>query len=688
VLRRFGADPDAVPEDEAAARVSASAVRERIVSALDRLVVELNLVAARGVLRRVDADPFRDELRDALLARNRAKVVGLAQRKAALEQPPGFAAFLSAFPAITMERRQQLLEAAVSRRSGDLGLLMTLGNFCYERRGGLDEQLRWYQAAVAAAPANAAAHNNLGRVLGNKGQFDEAIACLRKAIELDPKFAGAHLNLSAVLHGKGQLDAAITSCRKAIQLDPKYAAAHTNLGVALADRGKVEEAIVCFRKAIALDPKHAAAHSNLGKALGGKGQVDEAITSFRKAIELDPMYTMAHFNLGNALRDKGQVEKAIACFRKAIALDPKDAKVHNNLGRVLKDKGKVEEAIACFRKAVALDPKLSLAHTNLGQALTDKGQVEEAIVCFRKVIELDPKNARAHYNLGNLLGLKDQPDSAIPCWRRSIELNPKFAPAHASLGIALHEKGQVEEAIACFKKAVALDPRDGTTLGALGQALLGKGRYAEAKTVSARALVLLPQSHPLRPVVAGQVQDCKRFLKLEGRLPGVLRGEDKARSAQEGLEFAQMCHHKRMYADAARLYADAFTADPKRADDLKAQHRYCAACSAALAAVGQGEDAARLDDKERVRLWKQALDWLRADLALYRKQLTSGRPGQADQARAALAHWQKDSDLASLRDKVALAKLPAEERAACEKLWTDVAAVLKKAETEAKKDSK
>jgi len=42
--------------------------------------------------------------------------------------------------------------------------------------------------------------------------------------------------------------------------------------------------------------------------------------------------------------------------------------------------------------------------------------------------------------------------------------------------------------------------------------------------------------------------------------------------------------------------------------------------SAALAAAGQGEDAAKLDDKERTRLRKQALDWLRADLALRRKQ--------------------------------------------------------------------
>jgi hypothetical protein len=42
--------------------------------------------------------------------------------------------------------------------------------------------------------------------------------------------------------------------------------------------------------------------------------------------------------------------------------------------------------------------------------------------------------------------------------------------------------------------------------------------------------------------------------------------------------------------------------------------------------------------------------------------------------------WQQDSDLADLRDPTSLAKLPAEERAACAKLWAEVAALLNRAE--------
>jgi hypothetical protein len=72
------------------------------------------------------------------------------------------------------------------------------------------------------------------------------------------------------------------------------------------------------------------------------------------------------------------------------------------------------------------------------------------------------------------------------------------------------------------------------------------------------------------------------------------------------------------------------------------------------------------------------LDWLRADLALLTKQLQSWWPGQTDEARKKLRHWQQDPDLAGVRDKEALAKLPEAEREAWRKLWADVADLLRK----------
>src|SRR5262249_23446584 len=191
----------------------------------------------------------------------------LGGQKRALDQPAGFVGFLGEFGAIPVERRRQLLQAAVGQRPGDLGPLMTLGNTYVINQKVADEGRWWFQAAIAAAPANAAAHRGLGVALYDRGEVDAAIASYQRAIALDRKDARAHSNLGLALERKGQVDKAIASYEKAIELEPKFALAHNNLGLALERKGKVDEAIAFLQKAIALDPKLAQAHSNLGAIL-------------------------------------------------------------------------------------------------------------------------------------------------------------------------------------------------------------------------------------------------------------------------------------------------------------------------------------------------------------------------------------------------------------------------------------
>jgi len=494
-------------------------------------------------------------------------------------------------------------------------------------------------------PADFWVNHNLGIALRavTPRERDEAVRFLTAAVSLRPDSPGTLNNLGLALHDKGQLDEAIAWYKKAIVLDPKYAMAHNNLGYALSDKGQLDEAIASCKKAIELDPKLAMAHNNLGYALRNKGQLDEAIASFRTAIELDPKLAAAHYNLGVALADKGQRDEAIACYKKAIELDPKFAPAHNNLGKALRNKGQSDEAIASFRTAIELDPKLAAAHYNLGTIFCAvKRDYDAAIACFRTAIELDPKLAAAHYNLGVALSDKGQLDAAIACYKKAIALNPKNSFAHNGLGVALSDKGQLDEAIACYKKAIALNPKDALARANLAQA--------------------------------------ERLTAARDKIPAFQNGSYTPTSNAERLGLAEWCQIKKLHHTATRLYTAVFAADPKLADDLTVAHRYNAACYAALAAAGQGEDAAKLDDKEKARLRKQARDWLRADLALRTKQLESSKPADRTAALQALRHWQKDTDLSGLRDAAALAKLSADERAACEKLWADVAALLKKAE--------
>jgi serine/threonine-protein kinase len=585
------------------------------------------------------------------------------------------------------EEAVRFLTSAVALRPESPGATLSLGLVLYDK-GQAEEAITCYRRAIALDPKFALGYHALGLALKGKGQLDEAIAYHRHAIELNPKSSLAHDHLGLVLYAKGQLDEAIACHRQAIKLNAKYASTHTNLGNALAAKGQVDEAIACYHKALELGPKYDVTYTNLGLALKDKGQVDEAIACYHQALALQPKNVLAHLNLGAALADKGQLDEAIASFHQALALEPKNVSAHTNLGTALQAKGQSDAAIASYQKAMALDPKHVQAHLGLGTALKAKGQVDEAIASYQKAIALDSKLAKAHNNLGTALASKGQLDKAMACFHEAIALNPKDALSHTNLGLALAGKGQVDEAIACYRRALEVNPKEPRAHGALGQALLGQGRYAEARDATARALALLQMNHPLRAAVSGQLQTCEQWLKLEARLPTILRGEEQPASPRERLDVAQLCAQKKMPAAAVRFCTDAFAANAKLANNLQAGHRYRAACYAALAAAGQGEDAAKLDAKERARLRQQALDWLRADLAQRGKQLASGQPAARGNIQRTLPRWQQDSDLVSIRDPAALAKLSAEERAACTQLWADVAALLQRIEAAAPKEAK
>jgi tetratricopeptide (TPR) repeat protein len=562
---------------------------------------------------------------------------------------------------------------------------LNLGN-ALRAKGQVDAAIASYQKALELDPKHARAHNNLGAILCDiKRDYDRAIASFRTAIALDPKEADVHRNLGNALYfGKGQVDAAIASYQKAIALDPKFARAHNNLGDALSRKGQVDAAIASYQKALELDPKFAGAHINLGTALARKGQMDAAVASWRKAIELDPKLAMAHNNLGAMLRGKGEVDAAIACYRKALELDPKFATAHSNLGDLLRAKGQADEAIACYRKVIELDPKNANAHNNLGAILCDdKRDYDAAIACFRKAIAHDPKSVFAHTCLGVALRNKGQVDEAIACCKKAIELDPKYARAHVGMGAMLcDEKRDYDAAIACFRTAIALDPKDALAHSNLGTALRHKGQVDAAIASFKKAIALDPKFTYARTGLA----QAERLAAVQDKLPAFLKGQFKPTTNDERRALSEWCQIKKLYRTSAGLSADAFAADPKLADDPEAGHRSSAARLAVLAAAGQGEDSAQLDDKERAGLRQQALHWLRADLALRTKQLESGQPADRAAVQQALHHWQQDSDLAGLRDKDALAKLPAEERTLCTQLWADVAALLKQAEAPMKED--
>jgi Flp pilus assembly protein TadD len=400
--------------------------------------------------------------------------------------------------------------------------------------------------------------------------------------------------------------------------------------------------------AVALRPQNPLVHLILGNALDDKKDrdVDGAIVEYQKAIALDPNYALAHNNLGYSLSHQGDVDGAVLEFFKAIDCDPKLALAHSNLGTALKKKHDLPGAIAQLRMAVDCEPKLALAHSNLGTALIDNKDIAGAISELRMAVDLDPKNGFYHTNLGAALYANQDLDGAIVECRKAIEIDHGLALAQNALGTYLCARGQFAEALTHYHHAQELGAKD-------------------------------PQSAKQS---AHLVQQCERLVELDAKLPAVLSGMEQPASAVKWAEYADVCQIKHLYGAAARLYREAIASQPELVASPANGLRYNAACAAALAGCGAGEDTAKLTDAERAGLRKQARDWLRADLDAWRALLDKDPAKVRSTVAEQMQHWQSDVDFKGARDADALGKLPEAERKEWQKLWVDVGDMLAKAQ--------
>jgi serine/threonine protein kinase/tetratricopeptide (TPR) repeat protein len=640
--------------------------------------------------RAADPEPTRDRLRqlwsEADTKAQRQPLLQLAAQDDPHVWPPASLTLLAGGLGEAGERdvAADLLRRAQAVHPGDVWVNYDLGRELEQLNPPQrDEAIRFYSVARALRPETA---HELAHALEGRGRGGEAVAVLRDLTERRPGMGRHWLCLGRLLKERADragaekaLGKAVEAVHDTIRLKPGFAGDQSNLGVALAEQGKLSEAIAEYRAAIRLVRDLATAHSNLANALLNAGKLDEGIAEYRAAIRLQPGYAEAHNNLGNALRNLGKLDEAIAECREASRLKPDLAAAHNNLGSALLNQGKLDEAIAAYREAVRLKPDLAVAHNNLGTALLNRGKLDQAIAAYREAPRLQPDNAGARVNVGDALRASGMLDEAIAECRGAIRLKPDRAAAHLILGLVLSDQGKLAEAIAAYHEAIRLQPDFAAAHCNLASALRRQGNFRESLAELRRGHELGSNRRGWPYPSAQWLRQAERMLALERRLTAVLRGDDNPMDAAERIEFAETAYNTQQFGPSARLYAESFRADPKLAAEVRTSHRYNAACAAAQAGAGKREGTTPLDEKDIARGHKQALDWLRADLAYWTRQTETGQPEAKALVGQKLKRWKADSGLAGIRDETALEALPEDERKSFRALWAEVDELLAKA---------
>jgi eukaryotic-like serine/threonine-protein kinase len=646
----YGVDLDRLSTEEAARRIEQSAIRDALVAALDhRAWIVMDLQAGDPsrlleIARRADRSDWRRGLRAAIRAGDRDELKRLARLSELDEQPPATLVLLGQGLILLRAEREgvAVLRAGQLRHPHDLWLNITLASAKVEPA----EAVGLWRAALAVRPTHPFLHHGLARALADQGQPAQAEQVYRAYLRRFPDSELSHFGLGTFLSSQGRLAEAEKSLRKAVELQSYDFVAWFNLGNALLKQDKPAAAEAAYRAALRVQPRYAEAHCNLGTALRKQGKRKEGEAAHREALRHNPVLAMAHNQLGTDLWDRGARSEALKEFRTAVRLDPQLREAQQNLGAALVDTGAYKEAEPVCREAVRLNPDNGQVRGNLANALKGLGKTTEAEAVYREALRIDPKSPFPAYNLGNLLVEQGKLEEGEKFLREAIRRDNDYPEAHCNLGLLLYRLGRFREGVGHVRRGHELGTR-----------------------------------RPHWPYPSAEwLEHGERMARAEARLPAILKGEPPPREGGELVALASLCqYHAKRFAAAVRFYAAAFDARPALAEDVKAEHRYNAACVAALAAAGRGEDTAGLDDKERARLRACALNWLRADLAVYTRLAEKGKDDQQLVQRH-LAHWQQDTDLDAVRDAKALAALPEKERMAWQHLWADVAALRKKVE--------
>jgi tetratricopeptide (TPR) repeat protein len=589
----------------------------------------------------------------------------------------------------------------------------------------------------------ALSHNNMGVLLRETGKpadavksHEAALAIWKKladanlsASELQSELAGAHYNIGNLLREIGKPADALKSSKAALlirakladanpsvtQFQSDLAASHNNIGTLLQNTGKPADALKSFQAALAIQTKLANANPS--------------VAQFQSELET------IHNNIGILLKVTGRPAEALRSFQAAVAIQRKLADANpsvsayqrdlagsqNNIGNLLKETGKPADALKCYREALDIQAKLvagnatvsefrrnlAMSHNNIGVLLFETGKPTEALKSFEAALEIRTKVADAspsvseyqselagsHHSLGFLLMKSGKLADALKSYQSALAIKQKLvrerpeSPDFASeLGSTLNDLALIDinarrfvaarhglrEAVECQRRAMASYPAHpifrqhmANHLASLIHTTRALGD-AKALAQAERQLLELRETDPAMAV-------------FDARLKAIVKGEQRPKDVGERLQFAQRAYDLARLAAAARFWREAIELDPRLGDDRQAEHRYNAACAAALAGCFQTNDDPRPSDDQKTKLRQQALDWLNAELGASAKLLATASNEERAGIGKTLERWREDTDLRGIRDDAGLAKLPETERTAFRKLWAEVDALLRKA---------
>jgi tetratricopeptide (TPR) repeat protein len=465
----------------------------------------------RAVAARVDTDPWRRRVREALDRTDGPTLVELVGSPELVGQP---------------RNSLNVLEQGL-KSSG-------------HPREALEVLLRTQQLYPADFWANYWLAHELYWL--RRPNYDDVLTFARTAVGIRPKCAAAYLLLALALQRKVKYGEALVYHDRAIELAPNNPFAHHDRGWTLNLMGKQDEAIVCYRRAIELWPENPHAYGMLGNTLTALKKPDEGIEAFRMSAKFNPNAAHAHNQLGAALRNHNRFDDAMDAYNRTIKLKPDDEGGWSGRAFVHFRQQQWDRAVADFSQAVKLDPEVHTNWWHRGHAHLQLQQWDEAARDFGTVVEKWPHESEGWYRRGAARAQLKQLDRALADLRQAVEngfenlemmkSDPLLAPlrtrvefgkllewlewkvaarqdeASPHVGFVPPELRKLDETIASYREALRLEPGRVETHTNLGRSLARRGQHEQAIKSYRNAVTLDPKNAAAHYYLAWELTVC------------------------------------------------------------------------------------------------------------------------------------------------------------------------------------
>jgi serine/threonine protein kinase/tetratricopeptide (TPR) repeat protein len=333
-FQEFDMDMEALDPNVAAMRIGYLSIRRALIQALDQWSAIRSRVRGDSdplwkklveIARLADPDEWRNQIRDAVLLRDRPKLEKLADALPVRGVPPATMHLLGQTLKNlgALDKAMSVLREAHRRHPEDFWINDALGWFSVEafHPPRYNDALRYYTAALAARPQSARAHRAVADMLMRLDAIDEAIAEYSRVTELNAELAAAGYRLAT----PQEWDFAAGENSESIQLARENAAALHGRGRAYARLNQWHKAVADLSQALAWASDWPLLQNDLAWLLATcpepkKRDPRRAVELAAKAVEHFPTRSDFWTTLGVAHYRAGHSKDAIDALTKSMNL--------------------------------------------------------------------------------------------------------------------------------------------------------------------------------------------------------------------------------------------------------------------------------------------------------------------------------------------------------------------------------